>query len=325
MASSNDTAAGTVDCASRTYSQLGLDADDALFGHFSNAMLECETLKALHELNPHGDSTSAKSSALAARILFPQQHRALALSSSNHDKRSPFRVSIAHSAIGPGAFNVDTPVPDHDSFANNTAAFEPGSSAWRVRTAFEDRTPAPASNDSAALDDVPQRAIRITIPAKTLFQCAWLDTWFWTVIMWILPAAIAILNYLASSSVLAASHSHPNLGFAIGFFACGLLLLALIFSRIETASLLRKLLLTFEAVYLIVWMLVYLVASIVQIPNEIALRTAKLGMDSDQYIFFCAATLFCVALCFVVVLCSDALIHVSAWFKIYVRCVSVAF
>ncbi len=77
---------------------------------------------------------------------------------------------------------------------------------------------------------------------------------------------------------------------------------------------------TFEAVYLIAWMLVFLGASIIQIPFEIDTRSSKLGMNSDQYIFFCAASFFCMTLAFLVVLFSDALIHISRWFKIYVRC-----
>ena len=68
-------------------------------------------------------------------------------------------------------------------------------------------------------------------------------------------------------------------------------------------------------------LLVFLFASAIQIPNEIDLRTARLGMDSNQYILFCFATFFCMTMAFLVVLFSDALIHVSAWFKIYVRAI----
>ena len=323
-ASAGENGANAIDDrASRTYSQLGLDADDTLFGHFSHALLKCETLAKLHAMDS-SSREAASTRETASRISQPQPPVSPA------DKSSPFRVTVTRTGptgggsdtdgtgttIRPTIFVMDSIVPDQNSFSDDCDSLSPGSSAWRVRTAFAART----STECDAVDEAPQTAIRVTLPTRTLTKHAWLDSAFVTVLMWILPAATAVLYFLASrpnQHFVASSGS--NVIFVISFFACGLLSLALILARLETSFLLKTLLCTFEAAYLIAWMLVYLVTSIVQIQNETDLRTAQLGLDSDQYILFCAATFFCVTTSFVVVLFSDALIHISAGFKIYVR------
>ena len=318
MASAGDTVTSTGtanaggDCNSRTFSQLGLDADDALFGHCAQALLECETLAALHAAKPN--------------------HQRSAAVSPINGIGPPFRVAIARNSFTnpvtgadalstrPATFEVETPLSDqHLSADGSSTSFSPGSAAWRVRTAFADRSVASVSAScSDAVDSTPQPAIRVSVPARTLTQYAWLESWVAIALMWALPATTVISFYLA----VVRNPQASNPMFVIAFFACGMLSLMLIFSRIETASLFKRLLFTFEAAYLVVWMLVFLVASAVQIPNEIGLRTAKLGMESHQYILFCIASFFCMTMAFVVVLFSDALIHVSAWFKIYVRAIA---
>jgi hypothetical protein len=317
---------------SQTYSQLGLDADDPLFGRHSLALLKCETLAALHATSPRRHAAASPREA-ASRILFPQS--ALAPSphaTSGTDKSSPFRVAVARTGradadpitdtgvahCSASALDLKNVLPNQKSFATECDSVSPGSSAWRVRTAFADQTTA----DSNAIDNATQTAIRVVLPTRTLTKYAWLDSSFAVALMWVLPATTGVLYYIASrpNLLLDMAPAGSTLIVIISFFACGLLSLALIFSRIETSFLLKTLLYTFEAAYLVAWMIAYLVASILQIPNEIDLRTTQLDLDAGQYIFFCTATLFCVVLCFVIVLFSDALIHISGWFKIYVRC-----
>jgi hypothetical protein len=295
--------------SAQTFSQFGLDADDAFFGRYARALLECESLAAL-------------------RATRPSQNRPA------HLQRPPFRVAIARNAttgadtvhaakqIGPTAFDVDTPLPGQTSIpdASGRALSAPESGPWFVRMVLPGRDSAGASASSCdADDDTVQPAICVSVPTRTLTRNALLDSWFATVLLWMLPAATVVFYCLASLPSPFVSGVQSNVVFVCAFFACGLLAIALIFSRIETSILLKRLLYTFDAVYLIAWMLVFLGASIIQIPFEIDTRSSKLGMNSDQYIFFCAASFFCMTLAFLVVLFSDALIHISRWFKIYVR------
>jgi hypothetical protein len=205
------------DRSAHTFSQFGLDADDPFFGRYARALLECESLAAL-------------------RATSPFQNRSV------HLQRSPFRVAIARNSIsgddtdgpaqqiGPTAFDMDAPLPGQTSLSDGTALSASESGPWFVRTAFPGRDSVGASATSCdAGDDTLQPAICVSVPTRTLTRNALLNSWFATVLLWMLPAATVVLYCLASLPSPFVSGVQSNVVFVCAFFACGLLAIALIF------------------------------------------------------------------------------------------------
>jgi hypothetical protein len=314
--------------ASASHTQLGLDEDDWLFGRFSRALLEHGTLAMLHlhEAVAAGGLASASRPAAC-------QPRAI----HKHDNPRSFRVAVDRTGgfaesggksdavvTSISAFDIeDAGTPGSRStpaIASTLGVASPGETVWHVRPAFAAKL---KDTDDLSTDgsspSLPYPALCVTKRVRTLFNHASLNSAWANVFAWSLPALACLLYVVSSNQTITSQAESNSMVFTVAFFIASLLSLALIFSRIDTSFLLKQLLCTFESLYLIAWMIIFLVAFAVQIPNEITVRAVELGLSASGYIFAQCTHAFAVLVCFAVVLCSDALIRLSVWFKVYVR------